>query len=95
MGKFKPDENKKNFESMNLGVTNQNQIPSTLEGKLSDKKEEFKEEKNVKEKEQEKDNKKKKGVYVDKRDVDIKDSLNMGVTNQNQIPSSIEKPGNK
>ncbi|WP_055078022.1 hypothetical protein [Lagierella massiliensis] len=95
MGKFKPDENKKNFESMNLGVTNQNQIPSTLEGKLSDKKEEFKEEKDVKEKEQEKDNKKTKGVYVDKRDVDIKDSLNMGVTNQNQIPSSIEKPGNK
>lgn len=95
MGKLKPDENKKNFESMNLGVTNQNQIPSTLEGKLSDKKEEFKEEKDVKEKEQEKDNKKKKGVYVDKRDVDIKDSLNMGVTNQNQIPSSIEKPGNK
>lgn len=94
MGKFKPDENKKNFESMNLGVTNQNQIPSTLEGKLSDKKEEFKEE-DVKEKEQEKDNKKKKGVYVDKRDVDLKDSLNMGVTNQNQIPSSIEKPGNK
>lgn len=95
MGKFKPDENKKNFESMNLGVTNQNQIPSTLEGKLSDKKEEFKEEKDVKEKEQEKDNKKKKGVYVDNRDVDLKDSLNMGVTNQNQIPSSIEKPGNK
>lgn len=95
MGKFKPDENKKNFESMNLGVTNQNQIPSTLEGNLSDKKEEFKEEKDVKEKEQEKDNKKTKGVYVDKRDVDIKDSLNMGVTNQNQIPSSIEKSGNK
>lgn len=95
MGKFKPDENKKNFESMNLGVTNQNQIPSTLEGKLSDKKEEFKKEKDVKEKEQEKDNKKAKGVYVDKRDVNIKDSLNMGVTNQNQIPSSIEKPGNK
>lgn len=93
MGKFKPDENKKNFESMNLGVTNQNQIPSTLEGKLSDKKEEFKEEKDVKEKDEEK--KKSKGVYVDKRDVDIKDSLNMGVTNQNQIPSSIEKPGNK
>lgn len=92
MGKFKPDENKKNFESMNLGVTNQNQIPSTMEGKFSEKKKEF-----IEEKMEEKDEEKKKstGVYVDKRDVDIKDSLNMGVTNQNQIPSSIEKPGNK
>lgn len=37
MSKFKPDENKNTFESMNLGVNSQNPIPSTLEGKFSDK----------------------------------------------------------
>ena len=95
MSKFKPDENKKSFESMNLGVNSQNQIPSTLEGKFSDKEENIKNKHLVEEKDTEEKEEKSKGVYVDKREVTKGDSLNMGVTNKNQIPSSIEKPGNK
>lgn len=95
MSKFKPDENKNSFESMNLGVNSQNQIPSTLEGKFSDKEENIKNKHLVEEKDTEEKEEKSKGVYVDKREVTKGDSLNMGVTNKNQIPSSIEKPGNK
>ena len=95
MSKFKPDENKNTFESMNLGVNSQNQIPSTLEGKFSGEDKKIKNNDLVKEKDSEEKEEKSKGVYVDKREVAKGDSLNMGVTNQNQIPSSIEKPGNK
>ena len=95
MSKFKPDENKNSFKSMNLGVNSQNQMPSTLEGKFSDKEEKIKNKDLVEEKDVEEKEEKSKRVYVDKREVAKGDSLNMGVTNQNQIPSSIEKPGNK
>ena len=95
MSKFKPDENKNTFESMNLGDNSQNPIPSTLEGSFSGKEDKIKNSDVVEEKDAEEKEEKSKGVFVDKREINSGDSINMGVTNQNQIPSSIEKPGNK
>ncbi|WP_300408787.1 hypothetical protein [Lagierella sp.] len=97
------------LNSANLGVPNQNQIPSTLdnpnlipENKNSEVEDYERDEELIldegeerdKEKEEKtgKEDKKSKGLFVDKREALDVDPINRGVSNQNQIPSGIEKP---
>ncbi|MDO5018001.1 MAG: hypothetical protein Q4E02_01740 [Lagierella massiliensis] len=96
MSKFKPEERKNDkLESINLGVPNQNQIPSTLDDEDFEniKNEDIKNIEETKDEKDSKNEKSDKNMFVDEREIDHKDPINRGVTNQNQIPSSIEKPG--